>query len=160
VGSSYVVAADDPSANDVRALLARHLTFAHEHSDPDDVHALDMSGLQVPSISFYSIRDDGRLLGIGALKELDPTHGELKSMHTALEARGRGIGRAMLEHLIAVARSRGYQRVSLETSSADAFIPARTMYASVGFEVCPPFADYWLTEASTCMTLALSGRRD
>lgn len=151
----YVVGPDDPAAADVQLLLQQHLDFANTHSAPEDVHALDVTGLQIPQITFVSVREAGVLLGVGAIRELDLTHGELKSMHTAAQARGRGVARAILMHLLDLARSRGYTRVSLETGSMDAFIPARTMYASVGFEVCPPFADYWVTPNSTCMTMEL-----
>jgi putative acetyltransferase len=156
MNTQYVVGPDDPAAPDVQLLLQRHLDFANTHSDPVDVHALDVTGLQIPEITFVSLRYDGELLGVGAIRELDPTHGELKSMHTLVEARGKGVARAILLHLLDLARSRGYHRVSLETGSMDAFIPARTMYASVGFVECPPFADYWETPNSTCMTLELS----
>jgi putative acetyltransferase len=151
-----VIAVDDPRSADVRALLERHLAFAHEHSPPEDVHALDVDGLVDPAITFYSARRDGELLAVGALKELDETHGELKSMHTAEVARGNGIGGAMLTHLLEVARARGYRRVSLETGSMDAFVPARSLYARAGFVPCEPFADYPDSPNSTCMTLALS----
>jgi putative acetyltransferase len=98
---------DDPRAPDVMALLERHLVFANEHSPPEDVHALDVDGLLDPAVTFVSLRRSGELLGVGALKELDPLHGELKSMHTLAEARGQGVARALLEHLIALARARG-----------------------------------------------------
>jgi putative acetyltransferase len=120
------------------------------------VHALDVSGLLPPSITFVSVRVDGRVLGVGALRELDHTHAELKSMHTVAEARGRGVARAILDHLLDLARARGYLRVSLETGSMAAFAPARALYASAGFTVCPPFGDYWDSPYSTCMTLDLS----
>jgi putative acetyltransferase len=140
----------------VQLLLQRHLDFANEHSPPEDVHALDVTGLLIPAITFVSVRDpNGDVLGVGAMRELDPLHGELKSMHTAAEARGQGIARAILMHLLDLATSRGYERVSLETGSMDAFAPARALYASVGFEVCPPFGDYWDSPNSTCMTLDL-----
>ena len=146
---------DDPRADDVRALLERHLAFANEHSPPEDVHALDLDGLLQPEISFYSYRVDGQLLGIGALKTLDATHAELKSMHTAAEARGRGVGRTMVEHLLAVARERGITRISLETGTPEAFVPARSLYESFGFEECEPFGQYFVSEWSVCMTLPL-----
>ncbi|HVU72752.1 MAG TPA: GNAT family N-acetyltransferase [Mycobacteriales bacterium] len=150
------IAADDPRTPDVVALLERHLAFANEHSPPEDVHALDVGALLDPAITFCSARDGaGTLLGVGALKELDLTHGELKSMHTAAAARGRGVGRAMAKHLLRLARERGYERVSLETGTMAAFAPARTLYASLGFTVCPPFADYVESPNSVCMTLAL-----
>jgi putative acetyltransferase len=154
--TSLVVAVDDPTREDVVRLLERHLAFANEHSPPEDVHALDVTGLLAPSITFYSARDEGRLLGVGALKELDPTHGELKSMHTAIEARGCGVGRAVLDHVMAEARGRGYRRLSLETGSMDAFVPARSLYRSVGFDECEPFADYPGSPYSTCMTMELT----
>jgi putative acetyltransferase len=149
------IAVDDPRADDVRELLRRHLAFANSQSEPKEVHALDVDGLLDPAVTLYSFRHDGRLLGIGALKELDQRHGELKSMHTAEAARGRGIARAILHHLLAVARDRGFERVSLETGSMAAFAPARALYESAGFETCEPFAQYFRSPASVCMTLAL-----
>jgi putative acetyltransferase len=106
-------------------------------------------------VTFLSYRSGGVLLGVGALKHLDPGHAELKSMHVAEEARGRGIGRAILDRLLEVAREGGYRRVSLETGSMEAFAAARSLYASAGFTPCPPFGDYWETPNSTCMTLSL-----
>jgi putative acetyltransferase len=149
------IAIDDPCSPDVSALLAAHLAFANEHSPPEDVHALDITGLLDPSISFYSLRLGGELLGVGALKRVDAEHAELKSMHTAVQARGRGLGRAMVDHLIGVARDRGYQRLSLETGTMAAFAPARELYASVGFIVCPPFGPYFNSPNSVCMTMPL-----
>jgi putative acetyltransferase len=149
------IAADDPRADDVRALLDRHLTFAREVTPPEDVHALDHDGLLDPAISFFAYREDGKLLAVGALKHLDDEHAEIKSMHTAEEARGRGLGRAMLAHLLELARERGYRRVSLETGAMDAFAPARALYASAGFEPTGPFADYPDSPNSAYMTLAL-----
>jgi putative acetyltransferase len=153
------ITVDDPRAADVRGLLERHLAFARANTPPQDVHALDIDGLLDPAVTFYSLRRGGELLGVGALKQLDPHHAELKSMHTAEAARGRGIGRAMLGHLLAVARERGCRRVSLETGSMDAFAPARSMYARAGFRPCGPFADYRPSHSSTFMTLALDRPR-
>ena len=151
------ISPDDPRASDVRVLLERHLAFAYEHSPPDDVHALDLSGLLDADVSFFSFRRNGELLGVGALKMLDACHAELKSMHTAEAARGRGIGRAMVEHLLAVARARGMRRVSIETGAMAVFAPARSLYAHAGFEPCAPFGDYVQSPNSTCMTLWLDG---
>jgi len=150
-----VIAVDDPRAADVRELLGRHLAFAHTHTPAEDVHALDMTGLLDASVTFFSYRVDRTLLGVGALKELDGQHGEVKSMHTAQEARGRGIGRAMLAHLLAVGRERGYLRISLETGTMPAFAAARALYASAGFTPCGPFADYTMSPSNTWMTLVL-----
>lgn len=149
------IAVDDPRAADVRDLLQRHLEFANRHSPRDDVHALDVDGLRHPSLTFFSARRHGVLLGIGALKHLDATHAEVKSMHTAREVRGRGVGRAMVAHLLAVAGERGVRRVSLETGSMDAFAPARALYSSLGFTECDPFGDYCASPNSTFMTLEL-----
>jgi putative acetyltransferase len=150
------IAVDDPRAGDVRALLQRHLVFANTHSPPEDVHALDLEGLLDPAVTFFSFRRGGELLGAGALKQLDPRHAELKSMHTAQAARGRGVGRAMLAHLLGVARDRGYHRVSLETGTMAAFAPARALYASAGFRPCGPFGSYRPSPNSTFMTLLLA----
>jgi len=152
------ISIDDPQAADVRALLQRHLDFANLHSPPEDVHALDASGLLDPAITFYSFRLNGELLGVGALKRLDHEHAELKSMHTAEMARGRGIGQAMLDNLISVARERGFRRVSLEMGSMGAFAPARAMYTKAGFAECAPFSEYFPSPNSICMTLSLQGR--
>src|SRR5437763_12689735 len=140
--SELFVGVDDPESRDVQALLATHLTFANQHSPPEDVHVLAVTELLAADVSFFSIREDGELLGIGALKQLDQFHAELKSMHTTEAARRRGVGRTMLDHLISVARSRGCRRVSLETGSMAAFAPAQALYASAGFEVCGPFGAY------------------
>jgi putative acetyltransferase len=149
------IAIDDPRADDVRHLLARHLAFADSTSPPEDVHALDVDGLLDPAVTLFSFRLGGELLGVGALKELDERHAELKSMHTAERARRRGIGRAMLDHLIGVAHDRGFVRVSIETGSMEAFAPARSLYAGAGFEECGPFGDYRPSPNSSFMTLSL-----
>lgn len=146
---------DDPRRSDVVALLESHLALMRQTSPPEHVHALDVDGLAVPAVSFYSIRENDLLLGVGALKELEEAHGEIKSMHTRSDQRGRGLGRMMLDHLLSTARSRGYRRVSLETGTMDEFAPARDLYASAGFQVCEPFGDYWINEYSVCMTLNL-----
>jgi putative acetyltransferase len=150
-----VIRVDDPAAEDVHALLDRHLEFAHRNSPPEDVHALDGERLQEQNVTFFSARVDGDLLGVGALRQLDGSHAEIKSMHTAESARGRGVGRAMLDHLIAVARDRGCSRVSLETGTMPAFAPARALYASAGFAACRPFGGYWVSPNSVCMTREL-----
>jgi putative acetyltransferase len=153
--SEFSIAIDDPRADDVHALLGRHLAFAHEHTPPAGVHALGLDGLLDPAVTLFSARRRRQLLAIGALKELDETHAELKSMHTAEAARRQGIGRAMVDHLLALARERGYRRVSLETGTVDAFAPARSLYASAGFTPCGPFGDYRLSPTNTFMTLLL-----
>ncbi len=145
----------DPRAADVRAMLQRHLEFAYATTPAEHVHALDLDGLLDPAVTFYGYRRSGRLLAVGALRHLGRQHGELKSMHTAEEARGQGIGGAMLAHLLGVARGRGLRRLSLETGSMAAFAPARALYARAGFTECGPFGDYRPSITSTFMTLLL-----
>ena len=152
---ALIIALDDPRTGDVHALLERHLAFAHDTSPPEDVHALDVTGLLDPSISFFSARRADALVAVGALKQLDSSHGEIKSMHTSVAVRRQGAGRAMLDHLLDLARRRGYRRVSLETGSMEAFAPARALYRSVGFSECGPFAGYQPSPNSTFMTLVL-----
>jgi len=149
------ISTDDPRASDVRALVARHLEFARSHKPAGDLHALDVAGLLDPAVTVFSYRADGELLAVGALKRLDRWHAELKSMHTAEAARGRGIGRAMLAQLISVARDRGFRRLSLKTGSQRAFAPARSLYASAGFTHYRPFGGYRPSHSSTFMTLSL-----
>lgn len=149
------IAIEDPRADDVRELLARHLAYARANTPPADVHALELDGLLAPDVTFFSFRAGGELLAVGALKQLDERHGEVKSMHTAQAARRRGIATAMLEHLLAVAGERGYHRVSLETGSQAAFAAARALYEGTGFTRCGPFGDYAPSPGSTFMTLAL-----
>ncbi len=150
--ASVVVAVDDPRAADVRSLLERHLSFNRANTPPEGVFALDVERLLDPAVTFVSARVDGALVGVGALKHLSDTHAELKSMHTSEAMRGRGVARAVLDHLVAMAAERGYHRVSLETGNMDAFAPARRLYANAGFEECPPFGDYVGSATSTCMT--------
>jgi putative acetyltransferase len=144
---------DDPRKPDVQALLERHLEFALAQTPPEHSFALDGDGLLDPAITVFSYRACGSLLGIGAIKRLGPDHAEIKSMHTAEAARGRGIGRAMLTRLLEVARARGFRRISLETGTTAAFTPARMLYQSAGFVPCGPFADYQPSEDNLFMML-------
>jgi len=124
---------------------------------PEHAFALDVDGLLDPAISFFSFRADGELLGVGAIKRLDAEHAEIKSMHTAAAARGRGVGRAMLHHLLGVARAERVRRVSLETGTMAEFAAARALYESAGFTACGPFADYRPSDDNCFMTLPLDG---
>ena len=146
---------DDLTHPAVHALLDEHLQHMHELSPPESVHALDLEKLRRPDITFWTAWDGPLLLGCGALKELDATHGEVKSMRTPDSLRRRGAGRALLAHLIAEARSREYQRLSLETGSMAAFRPAQQLYESFGFEYCGPFGSYVEDPLSAFMTLRL-----
>ena len=129
-------------APDVQELLAQHLVSMAEHSPPESIHALDIDALQADEITFWTVRDGPALLGCGALKEIDATHGEIKSMRTAEPHLGKGVATTLLHHVIAVSKERGYARLSLETGSGPAFEPAHALYLKNGFEFCGPFADY------------------
>jgi putative acetyltransferase len=146
---------DDLTDSKVHALLAEHLRNMHEITPIKSVHALNLDGLRRPEISFWTAWSDGELLGCGALREIDGTHGEIKSMRTADAHRGKGVARALVAHIIAEARRRGYRRLSLETGSMAAFEPAHRLYAGLGFARCGPFADYGDDPNSVFMTLAL-----
>ena len=146
---------DDLSRPALHALLDEHLQSMYELSPPESVHALDLEKLRQPEITFWSAWEDSLLLGCGALKELDATHGEVKSMRTPDALRRQGAGRAILAHIVNVARSRAYAQLSLETGSMEAFKPARKLYESFGFSYCGPFAGYAQDPNSVFMTLRL-----
>ena len=130
---------DDPQ---VIGLLRLHLADMHAHSPAESVHALDLAGLRRPDMAFWTIWEEGRLLGCGALKELDAGHGEIKSMRTAPDQLRSGVGAALVSHMLGVARGRGYRRLSLETGSGEAFAPAHALYRKFGFTECGAFGDY------------------
>ncbi len=146
---------DDLSSAEIRALLEEHLRCMHSLSPPESVHALDLEALRRPDISFWTIWSNQQLLGCGGLKALSPRHGEVKSMRTSRAHRRQGVARAILVHIIGEARSRSYERLSLETGSMPAFEPARRLYASFGFEYCPPFDKYVEDPNSVFMTRSL-----
>jgi putative acetyltransferase len=146
---------DDLTSPQVLALLEAHLRDMRRETPPESMHALDLSGLRGPGVSFWTAWSGPELLGCGALKELDPGHGELKSMRTAEAHRHEGVARAMLAHILAVARARGYRRLSLETGAQPGFEPARRLYAAAGFRPCPPFASYRPDPLSVFFTLTL-----
>ncbi len=147
---------DDLTRPEIHDLLREHLANMHELSPPESVHALDLSKLRSPDITFWSVWEGETLVGCGALKEMSATEGEIKSMRTPQALRRRGAGRAVLEHIIREARARGYRRLSLETGSQDGFIAARNLYSRFGFTGCGPFGDYRLDPNSVFMTLELT----
>jgi len=147
---------DDLTGPEIAELLSAHMEHGNAHSPPESVHALDLDGLRHPDITFWSVWEDGSLLGCGALRELSPDQGELKSMHTARQHRGKGVARLMVEHILAEAKKRGYRQVSLETGSMEAFAPARALYSRFGFAECPPFGSYTLDPYSVFMTRDLA----
>ncbi len=146
---------DDLNGPEIRALLQEHLESMRLYSPPESIHALDIEALRKPGITFWTAWENGELLGCGALKELDPQHGEVKSMRTAVRHRGKGVARAVLTRILEEARRRNYRRISLETGSQAAFAPARSLYAAFGFTDCAPFADYVLDPYSVFMTREL-----
>jgi putative acetyltransferase len=146
---------DDLSRPAVHALLNEHLANMYELSPPEQVFALDLSKLKSPDITFWTVWDDDLLLGCGALKELTPTHGEIKSMRTPAKLRSRGAGRAVLQRIVETARQRGYTLLSLETGTHPAFLPAQQLYRSAGFQESGPFASYKLDPHSLFMELRL-----
>lgn len=149
------IAEDDLSGEAIRALVALHLSEMHAHSPACKVHALSVEKLREPGVTFYSAWAGDALAGMGAIRELDTRHGELKSMRVADAWLGKGVGEAVLIHLLGVARSRGYEAVSLETGRGPAFEPALGLYRKYGFTNCGPFADYVLDDFSQCLTLKL-----
>lgn len=146
---------DDLSGPEIRALLDEHLRGMALLSPPESVHALDIDALRGPGITFWTAWSNSELLGCGALKELSPLHGEIKSMRTAVAHRRRGVAQAMLSHIVQEARKRSYERLSLETGSMAAFQPAQKLYESFGFAYCGPFGDYGQDPNSVFMTMRL-----
>lgn len=146
---------DDLTGSEIQALIAEHLRSMGEDSPPESVHALDLDGLKKPEVTFWSAWQEGELLGCGAIKELDSEHGEIKSMRTSSSHLRKGVARQLLGHIVEEAGRRGYRRLSLETGSMESFEPARRLYESVGFQLCPPFADYTEDPYSVFMTKEL-----
>jgi putative acetyltransferase len=147
---------DDLGGPEIAAFLEEHLRDMRAASPPESTHALDLEGLKQPDITFWTVWEGGQLIGCGAIKELNPKHGEIKSMRTRMSHRGKGIGAFVLQHILREARARGYERVSLETGSMRFFEPARALYRKHGFCDCQPFADYTLDPNSVFMTKDLT----
>lgn len=146
---------DDLSGSEIYELLQEHLQSVALHSPPESVHALDIEALRKPEITFWSVWENGELVGCGALKELDSQHAEIKSMRTSSLHLRKGVAKNLLNHILEEAKRRGYSRLSLETGSMEAFEPARKLYANFGFIYCEPFADYVEDPYSVFMTREL-----
>ena len=146
---------NDLLSQEIADFLDEHIEEMKSISPPESKHALDLQGLREDSITFWSVHDNGSLVGCGAIKALNPWHGEIKSMRTAKHVRGKGIASMLLTHILDVAKARGYRRISLETGSMDYFIAARQLYLKYGFKECPPFAQYKEDPNSIFMTRAL-----
>ena len=139
----------------ILALLRHHFGWCHAVTPPGSAHVFDVSRLAAPGVDFWAAWDGEDLLGLGAMKLLDCGHGEVKSMHVAEQARGRGVGGAILRHIVAASKARGIKRLSLETGSFAEFAPAVALYKAHGFTECPPFGDYRPDPNSVFLTRAL-----
>jgi len=146
---------DDLRGQEIIELLQEHLRCMARVSPPQSRHALNLNGLRMPEITFWTVWNGSDLAGCGALKELDPTHGEIKSMRTAYMYQRKGVASRMLQHIISEAKRRGYHKLSLETGSMDYFDPARRLYSSFGFNFCGPFGSYLEDPNSVFMTREL-----
>ncbi len=153
---SVTITEDHPLTPDLSLLFDRHTADMHADTPPESIHMMDKGALAAPGIRFFVLRDAGQPLAMGAYKRIDDAHAEIKSMHVLTEARGRGLSKSMLEHLLALATQDGFQRLSLETGAQPAFIAARTLYARAGFVECGPFEGYREDPNSVFMTKRLA----
>lgn len=150
------IALENPLTDDLALLFSRHTADMHADTPPESIHMMDRGALNAPGIWFFVMREEGRPLAMGAFKRIDETHAEIKSMHVLTEARGRGLSRRMLDHLIDAARAEGFLRLSLETGVQPTFVAARALYANAGFVECPPFEGYTDDPNSVFMTKPLA----
>lgn len=153
---AVVIGEEHPLTPDLALLFDRHTADMHADTPPESIHMMDKGALADPGIRFFVLRDGGTPLAMGAFKRIDADHAEIKSMHVLAEARGRGLSKAMLDHLVAEARKDGFTRLSLETGVQPTFVAARALYARAGFEECPPFEGYWDDPNSVFMTKILA----
>ena len=153
---TVVIAEEHPLTPDLDLLFQRHTADMHADTPPESIHMMDKGELAAPGIRFFVLRDAGTPLAMGAFKRIDAGHAEIKSMYVLAEARGRGLSKAMLDHLVTEARNEGFTRLSLETGVQPTFVAARALYARAGFEECPPFEGYWDDPNSVFMTKVLA----
>jgi putative acetyltransferase len=153
---AVVIAEEHPLTPDLSLLFERHTADMHADTPPESIHMMDKGALADPGIRFFVLRDGVQPLAMGAFKRIDPAHAEIKSMHVLTEARGRGLSKAMLDHLLAEAAKDGFTRLSLETGVQPTFIAARALYARAGFVICGPFEGYRDDPNSVFMTKALA----
>lgn len=152
---SITIAKESPLSADLALLMQRHTADMHADTPPESIHMMDASELAIPAVDFFVLRDAGKPLAMGAFKRIDAAHAEIKSMHVLTEARGRGLSRTMLDHLLAEAKAAGVTRLSLETGVQPTFVAARALYYKAGFENCPPFEGYTLDPNSLYLTRSL-----
>jgi putative acetyltransferase len=153
---AVVIAEEHPLNPELSLLFERHTADMHAETPPESIYMMDKGALAAPGIRFFVMRDAGVAVGMGAFKRIDSTHAEIKSMHVLRELRGKGLSKAMLDHLVAAARADGFARLSLETGVQPMFIAARTLYARAGFAECGPFGSYWADPNSFFMTKVLA----
>ena len=153
---SFAIAEEHPLTPDLALLFERHTADMHADTPPESIHMMDKGALAAPDIRFFVLREDGVPLAMGAFKRIDATHAEIKSMHVLAEARGRGLSKAMLDHLVSAATADGFSRLSLETGVQPTFIAARGLYQRAGFTDCPPFEGYGPDPNSIFMTKVLA----
>jgi putative acetyltransferase len=151
-----VIAEEHPLTPDLSLLFERHTADMHAETPPESIYMMDKGALAAPGIRFFVLRQDGMPMAMGAIKRIDEAHAEIKSMHVLAEARGRGLSKAMLDHLLAIARADGFRRLSLETGIQSTFVAARALYTRAGFRDCGPFGDYDGDPNSVYMTMALA----
>ncbi len=151
-----VIAEEHPLTPDLALLFDRHTADMHAETPPESIYMMDKGALAAPGIRFFVLREDGAALAMGAIKRIDAGEAEIKSMHVLAEARGRGLSKRMLEHLIAAAQDAGFTRLSLETGIQSTFVAARALYARAGFVESGPFGDYSLDPNSVYMTKVLA----
>lgn len=140
--TDWTIGEESPLGADLALLMQRHTEAMHADTPPESIYMMDAGELASPGIRFFVMRDAGRAIGMGAIKRLAGAHAELKSMHILHEVRGKGLARAMVNHLIAAARAAGITRLSLETGPQPSFAAARGLYQSAGFAYCPHFEGY------------------
>lgn len=150
------IARESPLGADLALLMARHTADMHADTPPESIHMMDAGQLAAPEVSFYVLREAGVPVAMGAFRRIDASHAEIKSMHVLAEARGRGLSRRMLDHLMTEAAAAGFARLSLETGIQPTFAAARALYAKAGFVDCPPFEGYHDDPNSVFMTRILS----
>lgn len=150
------IAEESPLTADLALLFERHTADMHADTPPESIHMMDRTELAIPEVRFFVLREGDQPLAMGAFKRIDATHAEIKSMHVLTEARGRGLSRRMLDHLLDQARAAGFARLSLETGVQPTFVAARALYARAGFTECPPFEGYDEDPNSVFMTRTLA----
>lgn len=153
---TFSIAKESPLGVDLALLMQRHTEDMHADTPPESIHMMDAGQLAIPEVAFFVLRDAGQPLAMGAFKRIDAGHAEIKSMHVLAEARGRGLSRAMLDHLLTEAKAAGFQRLSLETGIQPTFVAARALYYKAGFVDCPPFEGYSEDPNSVFMTRSLA----